>query len=53
MRAHPNLATTMDGNGISTPDVLRIHVRETNILDDDVGSANDPQTLAFAEEQGN
>jgi len=32
----PDLAATVNGNGISTPDVLSIEVRDANILNNDV-----------------
>jgi hypothetical protein len=44
----PDLASgSDDGNGISSPDVLRVELRDVNVLDDDVlSSVGDTETLA-------
>jgi hypothetical protein len=44
---YPNFARTLQANCITTPDVLSIDIRETDVLDDDVGTTNKPQTLAL------
>jgi hypothetical protein len=44
---HPDPAATVNGNGISTPDVLSIEVRDANILDNDIAATRDAQSLPF------
>lgn len=38
---NPDKVSTVQGDGISTPNVLRVQVRDMNILDNDVAGAAD------------
>lgn len=45
---NPDKVSTVQGDGITTPDVLRIEVRNVHILNDDVaGTANNLQALSL------
>lgn len=49
----PDEVSTIDGDGITTPDVLRVDVGEANVLDDDVLSIGvDANTLALDDTLG-
>lgn len=44
----PDEVSVVDGDGVSTPDVLGVDIRDSDILDDDVLCAtDDAQTLAL------
>jgi hypothetical protein len=44
----PDEVCAVDGDGVAAPDVFRVDVGETHVLDDDVfGVADDAHTLAF------
>lgn len=44
----PDKVCTVQGDSITTPDVLRVEVRNVNILNDDVaGTADNLQALSF------
>lgn len=45
---NPDKVCTVQGDSITTPDVLRVEVRNVNILNDDVaGTADNLQALSF------
>lgn len=43
---NPDVVSVVEGNGITTPDVLRVELSDVNVLDDDVLGTNDSETLA-------
>jgi hypothetical protein len=44
----PNEISIVEGNGVSTPDILRVDISNRDVLDDDIlGTANNPQTLTL------
>lgn len=45
---NPDHISTVQGDGITTPNILRVQVRNVNILNDDVaGTADNLQALSF------
>lgn len=43
---HPNQIRTVESDGVSAPDVLRVELRDVDVLDDDVlGSVGNTETL--------
>lgn len=48
----PDVVSVVEGNGITTPDVLRVKLSDVNILDDDVLGTNDSETLTADDSLG-
>ena len=46
---YPNLAASIDGKSITSPNKLSVDVRDHNVLDDNIAPACDAETFAFAE----